>query len=193
MKKKKSQMEIMGLVVIVILITLGMFFVVKFMINKPPSEIKKSYTRTELAANLLNTLLKTTSEDCYGMTVKDLLVDCAENKDTECENAKPSCEYVLTITKTIFDETLVKWGNQLFDLKAQIESPDHFLHCINGACIYQYNDVCTNCTTVDAGCFSYNGPGECVDIRNNCPIIKETKHSYIPTDMGTMTITLEVC
>ena len=90
MKKKKSQMEIMGLVIIVILITLGLFFVVRFIITKQPSEIKKSYTQTEIAANILNSLLKTTSKDCYGMDVTQLLQDCAVYRDAETSQVK--CE-----------------------------------------------------------------------------------------------------
>ena len=193
-------MEIMGLVVIVILITLGLFFVVKFIITKQPSEIKKSYTRTETAANILNTLLKTTAEDCYGMTVKDLLVDCAKSDNIEtnqvkCENTDQdySCEYVLDITKTIFDETLVEWGNQPFDLKAYIGNDLDVLHCINGACIH-YPDPpggkCINCT--DEGCTLY-AEGECVDLKASCTGEREAKQSYIPTDIGIMTINLEVC
>ncbi len=162
-KKKKSQMEIMGLVVIVILITLGMFFVVRFMITKQPSEIKKSYTRTEITANLLNSLLKTTSEDCHGMTVTQLLQDCAVKKDIEssqvkCENDEHSCKYVLNIIRTIFDETLVKWGDQSFDFRVSI-----------GDTLILNN--------TNRGC-----SGE-----------REAKQSYIPTDIGIMTITLEVC
>lgn len=112
----------MGLVVIVILITLGLFFVVRFMIAKQPSEIKMSYTRTEIAANILNSLLKTTTEDCYGMTVKDLLVDTAENNYVICENGENSSEYVLNIMDQIFDETLIKWGDQSFDFRASVGS-----------------------------------------------------------------------
>jgi len=160
--KKKSQMEIMGLVIIVILITLGLFFIVRFMIARQPSEIKLSYTRTETAANILNSLLKTTSEDCYGMTVKDLLVDSAENMYSNnhviCENGENSTAYVLNIIEQVFDETLIKWGDQNFDFRATVGSTP----ILNST-------------------------------HNGCPGEKEAKQFYIPTDVGLMTINLEVC
>ncbi len=160
--RKKSQMEIMGLVIIVILITLGLFFVVRFMITKQPSEIKKYYTRTETTANILNSLLKTNSKDCYGMTTTQLLQDCAENKDTlnqiKCENEQYSCDHALYIIKTIFDATLKEWGDQNFDFKASVN-----------------NNLILNYT--NKGCF-----GE-----------KESKQYYIPTEIGTLIINLEVC
>lgn len=172
MEKKKSQMEIMGLVVIVILITLGMFFVVRFMITKQPSEIKKSYTRTEIAANILNSLLKTNAKDCYGMTTTQLLQDCAVNKDTptnqvKCENDQNSLEYVQIIIETIFNETLISWGNQSFDLKIYIDTNNNNVMDEEERILQHTNQGCS---------------GE-----------KEAKQSYIPTDVGIMTINLEVC
>lgn len=155
----------MGLVVIVILVTLGMFFVVKFMITKQPSEIKTSYTKTQVAANILNSMLKTTSEDCYGMTLTQLLQDCAVNKDTpsqvKCENEEYSCDYAENIIATIFTETLDKWGDQKYDFKAYMDS---------------INDIVLR----------YNPKGVCEGER-------EAKQSFIPTDKGIMTINLEVC
>ena len=171
-------MEIMGLVVIVILITLGMFFVVKFMITKQPSDVKQSYTRTEVAANILNTMLKTTAIDCYGMTVTQLLQDCAVNHNIEnsqalCDNQKRSCAYTKEIIESIFEGTLVEWGNQNFDLKVKTQE-ENILHCTNEDCLLSSD------TDYDA-------------LKNACLGEKEAKQSYIPTNIGVMTINLEVC
>ena len=66
MHKRKSQMEIMGLAIIILLLTLAMIFVVRFVILKGPSDIKKGFTQTELASNMVNTFLKSTSRNCRG-------------------------------------------------------------------------------------------------------------------------------
>ena len=48
---KKSQMEIMGLVVIVVLVTVAMLVAVQFIVIREPSELKKAYTHSQLAIN----------------------------------------------------------------------------------------------------------------------------------------------
>lgn len=76
--RKRSQMEIMGLAVIVILIALSMLFVIRFVVMKPPSEAKKTYEHSELASNIISAILETTT-DCQGIKVSmtELFRDCA--------------------------------------------------------------------------------------------------------------------
>ncbi len=73
---KKSQMEIMGLVVIIILIAIGMLFAVQFLLKKPTGETAAKAEESVLAANFLNAMLSTTTE-CQSRTVRELLQDCA--------------------------------------------------------------------------------------------------------------------
>jgi len=72
MKNKKAQMEIMGLAIVVVLLVLGMLFAVRFVLFKEPKSYRQDYTTTQLAANMLNTLLKTTT-NCNGLSIKELL------------------------------------------------------------------------------------------------------------------------
>jgi len=123
---KKSQMEIMGLAIIVILLTLGVLFVIQFVVLKEPSDVKKTFTKTQIAANMLNSILKTTSKECYGNTMTQLLQDCANYNENPagliiCENGIDSCEYANSTIEYIFDNTLVEWGGQSFYFSALVE------------------------------------------------------------------------
>ena len=106
---RKSQFEIMGLAIVIILLTLSMVFVVRFVILKGPVEIKKAYTQTELASNMLNTFLDTTSRDCNELSMTDLLEDCAQSLSIYC-NGVVSCKYVNDTAAEIFSETLESWN-----------------------------------------------------------------------------------
>lgn len=92
---KKGQMEIVGLVIIVILISLGMLFAARFALKEPAQQ--KTFNRVGLAKSAMTALMKTTidpSAECatgYVGVVKpqierDLLEDCAKNIQTAPEN-----------------------------------------------------------------------------------------------------------
>ena len=76
MQKRRAQMEIMGLVIIIILIAIGMLFGVQFLLKKPTARPTASVKESILAANFLNAMLSTTT-DCYDRSMRDLLQDCA--------------------------------------------------------------------------------------------------------------------
>lgn len=109
---KKAQMEIMGLAIIVILISLAMLFVVRFIILRPESTFTKTYMHEQLAANTLNSLLITTT-DCYGKDIAYLLSDCANYNgigNFMCPENQLSCDYAKEKIKFIFENTLDKWN-----------------------------------------------------------------------------------
>lgn len=116
---KKAQVEMMGLVIIVILITIGFFFAVSM--NK--TETKKTpldvFGDEQLSANFLITLLETQVQDCTTLngkvTLRDLAIDCVrENVSSQqkysCQGKK-SCDVLYNITEIITNETLLLSNN----------------------------------------------------------------------------------
>ncbi len=117
--KKKSQMEILGLAIVVILITLAMVFVVRFIAFKTPTDYRKGFVNSELASNMLNTFLKTSSgAECSQLTMTELLQDCGQGGEICCTNCNnddtsddvKSCEFVRTKAIYIFGQTFDKWN-----------------------------------------------------------------------------------
>ncbi len=76
--KRKAQIEMVGLVVVVVLLTLGVFFVIKFIVLKQPSTTRQEFLFTQMASNTANALLKTQT-DCRGYDMTELIGDCAKN------------------------------------------------------------------------------------------------------------------
>ncbi len=135
LKTKKAQMEIIGLVVIVILLTLGMLFLAMFALNEDTS--KKIFTRKGLATSTATALLKTnveciqqSGEKNYPSLGKDVLEDCAKNPQSQgnsfctiysCDH-KHCCEYFKEQTTHFLESTLGKW-NKKYEFEAKLISP----------------------------------------------------------------------
>ena len=60
---RKSQMEVLGLAIVVVLILVATIFVVRFFVLKTPTDYRKGFISAELASNILNTFLKTASKE----------------------------------------------------------------------------------------------------------------------------------
>lgn len=123
---KRGQMEMIGLVVIVILITLGMLFMAQFALKSEPK--KSVFVRKGLAYSTMGALMKT-SVECndyggYGGLGEmkwldlegELIEDCAENYDARPDYSGfrcgqgHSCDFLTEFIKDKLDKTLGKWG-----------------------------------------------------------------------------------
>ena len=108
----RSQMEILGLAIVVVLILVATIFVVRFLVIKSPTEYRKGFISAELASNMLSTFLKTAAGDCSQLTMTELLQDCAQARSINCGNGQDSCSYVESTAKHIFESTFDKWNTK---------------------------------------------------------------------------------
>jgi hypothetical protein len=118
---KKAQIEMMGLLVIVILITIILFFVLMFSLRKPPKENDISdFKRMQAIKNFGTTTIETTV-DCDGRirTIRELLVDCAFLKEINCREYN-SCDSAKNNLTFILNNTLDIWG---YDYQLKITKP----------------------------------------------------------------------
>jgi hypothetical protein len=118
MKQKKGQAEIIGLVIIVIMITLGMLFFIRFALDDTPE--KKVFTRKGLAASTMNSIMNVEvycgGENQY-LSMPTLLKDCAKShisggqyNDYQCGFSINTCEYIKNEITFILDNTLSSWN-----------------------------------------------------------------------------------
>ena len=123
-ENKKSQMEILGLAIVVVLILVATIFIIRFLVVKAPTEYRKSFVTAELATNMLNAFLKTSAKDCSQLTMTELLQDCAQAKSIICDNGEDSCKFVDSTARKIFSATFDKWSVQYeFRAYTDINSP----------------------------------------------------------------------
>lgn len=110
---KKSQMEILGLSIVVVLVLVAVVFAARFLIYKTPSNYRAGFISSELASNMLSTFLKTNAKDCSRLTMTELLQACGQSLgggSIRCSNDKYSCEFLELTAKEIFENTFKKWG-----------------------------------------------------------------------------------
>lgn len=98
----------MGLAVIVVLISLGFFLVVQFMITSIPERANEVFTRETLAQNTINAMVLTTTT-CHGLDMTTLIQDCAAGREISC-NGRDSCEFVEDVADKLLSKTLKAWG-----------------------------------------------------------------------------------
>ncbi|MEK6899511.1 MAG: hypothetical protein AABX05_00140 [Nanoarchaeota archaeon] len=136
--EKKGQMEVIGLVIIVILITIGMLFMATFALKSEPH--KKIFTRKGLAYSTLSAVMKTTvSKEAacfsqgYGQGMPkigaDIIEDCVKYKGTDfsiyrCEGPVSktplhSCAFFSEMADYLLDLSLGGW-NKNYEFHSQL-------------------------------------------------------------------------
>ena len=110
---RKSQMEILGLAIFVVLILIATFFVIRFLVFKSPEDYRKGFLSSELASGMINVLLRVNNNLC-SLSMVDLVRNCAESNNICCDNCGTgndvySCEFVEKSVKSIFAKSLDEW------------------------------------------------------------------------------------
>lgn len=106
---KRAQMEILGLAIVVVLVILGMLFVIKFMSLQEPGNLRQPVVQSQTAASYITAYLKTNVPDCRGLTVTDLLQDCAVGGGITCEDGSDSCRKAEEVAEEVFSRTFEVW------------------------------------------------------------------------------------
>lgn len=106
---RRAQLEIMGLMIVIVLIIIGILFAIRFVITKPVAETKQEYTRSQLTSNFGIALLQSTTQNCRGIDITELLTDCAEFEAITCGDGQRSCDYADDAISLILNETLDEW------------------------------------------------------------------------------------
>ena len=107
-------MEIFGLVIIVILLTLGTLFAVIILTNTSTKNIQYVKESTQ-AANYLSTITSTTPDCGSYQSVRELLQDCSlspnwQNAPLCTGTATTVCQEARSLIKLTLEKTLGAWG-----------------------------------------------------------------------------------
>ncbi len=172
---KKGQMEVFGLAVIVILITVGLFFVVKFKMNEKPVQYQKEYILDQGATNFVISILDVGVDECdQTYKLSELLKDCASHRNNiECRGYD-SCQLSNKTISTILNRTFVEWNYKFRFYTQELGWEEGIRKEINSN-IYTgeiyFNNL--NCSDTDEK--------------------GQTGTAYIPLYPGTIFLNLELC
>ena len=115
--QKRGQVEIMGIALVVILITIGIVFVAKYS-AKEPKKTQEEFQRRELPKTIITSLVEVRST-CNNEKMSDVMQDCALAKQFSCDGFADSCVYLQTTLKTILDDML---GRFKYDYQLQLSA-----------------------------------------------------------------------
>lgn len=133
----RAQMEIIGLVIVIIMLTIGLLLVVQFVILKQPSNIKQRQSESQLAANFINTLLQS-STTCNNYPMRALIQNCVTKNDIICHQGGDytACEFADITIKSILTATLDAWkmSYNLSISNTKVSGFDQGLSYLKGNC-----------------------------------------------------------
>ena len=99
----KSQAELIGIVILVILVVIGVFFL---LFQQKEVDTKNSLVDAQLSQSMLSTMMKSHTE--CGPELSVVIQDCFGD-DEKCPGIS-SCDYASDYIKDIFENTLEKWN-----------------------------------------------------------------------------------
>ena len=116
--KKKAQSEIVGLMIIVVIITIGMLFYLSYATiqseENTNDNIRKEFVDNELSMSFVQTLIRTNVEDCNNLPLDLLIKECGLNREIIDCGGIPPCSIVEEVLISVRAETLEKWDRYYF-------------------------------------------------------------------------------
>lgn len=136
---RKSQMEILGLAIIVVLVILAIFLYVMFVpSDSTPQEIKRGLTDPKLASATLDSMLRTNIYCPVNMqkySITEILQDCFYWGIIDCKAENDACVVAESDIELMLNSTLKKWGrNYQFSAKPPQSSRETEIVISNGEC-----------------------------------------------------------
>lgn len=107
---KKSQIEMFGLALIVILIIVGFFIFISFRQKIPITDYKNSYIADETASNFVNSVVNVNPRECVDndYTLSDMLKFCARGDPVSCSGMTNACSIANKTLFEIANKTLIR-------------------------------------------------------------------------------------
>jgi len=121
-KDKRSQSEIMGLAIIVILIIIGLFFYISFSIKPPNTQI--SNVERQTALSFVTAFFKTDTP--CGQIGTEVIPECANGDNSISGCSYSSCDLLYEVAANITNMTLIEWGMH-YDFKI-VDGEDNVLY-----------------------------------------------------------------
>jgi hypothetical protein len=103
-KNKHGQMEVFGLAIIVILISIGFFIFVSYKARETVENPQKEFTNDKLANDFVLSIKYVSVEGCEEYSVEELIVDCARDHRMRCAGEE-SCSAVNKSINKMLNET----------------------------------------------------------------------------------------
>lgn len=109
--RTKAQVEMIGLIVIVIIVITALLIFTVYKISSPPKNIQKRYMNKEIATNFLVSITKTNVRECHNLSLAELITDCARPiSSIICDDNRLSCNVSNSTIFNILQNTLIDWG-----------------------------------------------------------------------------------
>ncbi len=111
---RHGQIEIMGLMIIVVILSLALLFVIKVVFTAKQVDFTKDYETNKLVESFVNTLFQTTAACIGDVTIQELLLDCARypysGGSITCTDKRKSCQFANETIAYILGKTIDKWN-----------------------------------------------------------------------------------
>ena len=98
----RAQFEIMGLAIVMVLVSIGIFFVIALSINDPGTDAAGQFVTDQFSQNLLDAFLKSTHPACPDDQVQDyFLYNATKSGPDECRQASTWEQLNQTLNQSI--------------------------------------------------------------------------------------------